>query len=386
MRIQVAIPEPHVTKPVLDAMLEGVTRLNEELIRSGEVPPYSETRDAFRWKPEPPGAEHFDHAKLLLDRQWGDCDDIAPYKAASDRVTGKDPGARAVVKRSGPRRWHAYEEHSDGSASDPSLEHGMPGPGGVVGIRGACVPMMFRPKSAVVGGTYLEVPRLAMRPVADRAGLPEAWQARVDLPWHYKPGRQATDVAMVSLHKSPVSDQALVGALEGAIDWADASGFADEDNVDRLEAIVDACHGATWDDLCDEYGPEHATAAGELVGSFFGGLLKKVSRAVKHPDKTIDWAIKHSPAVLTMKAARQVMKQAKPLAAEAMPLAQMAAPFIPGIGPLASMAFQMASPMLQNLLQSGQNLPPPGSPYAMPGGYMQQPFGFGMPTAGSPWR
>src|SRR4051812_16639207 len=109
MRIQVAVPEAHVEAPVLNAALESVTALNESMLRTGEIPTFTEAVKAgrVRWQPEPPGQEHFDHAKRVLQRGWGDCDDIAPFYAAELRATGQDPGARAVAKRSGPKRWHA---------------------------------------------------------------------------------------------------------------------------------------------------------------------------------------------------------------------------------------------------------------------------------------
>jgi hypothetical protein len=343
MRIQVAIPEAHVSKPILDAALEGVTRLNERLIRSGVVPPFDEVKTGIRWKPEPPGAEHFDHAAMVLDRGWGDCDDLGPYKAASDRVTGRDPKAKAVVRRSGPKRWHSYVEHSDGSSSDPSKECGMPGPASVVGIRGAVQPVMFGHHHAV-GGTYVATPHLALRPVPGIWGQDESWQARADLPWHWQPGKSAGDIAMVSLHSSPVSDQAVVGAVLGALRLGEASGLARDEHLDRLEAICDACHGASWEELADEYGPEHATAAGQIVGSFFGSLGKKLKRAVKK-------GISYTPAAMAW-------KTLKPLARQALPLAQAALPFVPGVSPVASMALRAASPALQQLVRSGRHLSP----------------------------
>jgi hypothetical protein len=384
MRIAVAVPEPHVSAPILNAALEGVTRLNERLIDEGAVPTFRESVNHVRWKPEPPGGEHFDHAAIVNDRGWGDCDDLAPWHAASLRVTGEDPGARAVARRSGPKRWHCEVKRSDGTIEDPSREAGMPAPGGVVGTRAATLPVMFQ-RSSVVGGVYMPVPHLALRPIQDRHGRPESWQARTDLPWHWQPGKSAADVAMVSLHKSPITDQALVGACRGAIALGEASGFASDEDLDRLDAIIDACHGATWEDLADEYGPEHATAAGHVVGSFFGKAFKKLGRAITHPEKTLKWAAKTAtmPARVALSQAAETLKAAKPLAAQALPLAQAAAPFanfIPGIGPLASMAFQAASPMLQQLLQSGQHMPPPGF---QGGGGM--PMGMGMPMGQSPW-
>lgn len=373
MRIALAVPERHVSAPILNAALEGVTRLDEKLVRSGAVPTFARARKerGIRWKPEPPGGEHFDHAALVLDRGWGDCDDLAPWHAASLRATGKDPKAHAIVRKSGPRRWHCVVKRSDGSIEDPSLAAGMPKPGAQHGTKPAVMPVMAE-RAHGVGGTYIATPHLAIRPIPGVRNEPEAWQARTDLPWHWNPGDSAADVAMVSLHKSPVSDQALVGACRGAIALGEASRFAHPDHLDRLEAIVDACNGATWEELADEYGPEHATAAGQVVGSFFGNIARKVSRAVKHPTKSINWAIKHSPAALSMKAAKHIMSQARPVAQEAMPMAQMAAPFL---GPM-GMAFQMASPMLQQLLQSGQHLPPAARTSMS---YPPQPWP-GMPT------
>jgi hypothetical protein len=282
MRVNVAIPEAHVSRPVLDAALEATTRLNEALIKSGEVPPFRKAVNAVRWKPEPPGDEHFDHAKVVLGRGWGDCDDLAPWHAASLRATGEDRGAKAFVKKSGPTRWHAVVQRSDGSVDDPSREAGM---GRTNGVLGASLPLMMRPKaSAVVGevGTYIARPQLALRPVRDKTGQVEAWQARADLPWHWVPGRSPADVAMVSLHASPVSSQAVAGACNGLIDIGEANDVSD-DVLDRAAAIRDMADGATWEEIADEYGEEHADAAGHIVGSFFSGITKKLKRIVPKP-------------------------------------------------------------------------------------------------------
>jgi len=325
MRVNVAIPEAHVSRPILDAALEATTRLNESMLKAGDVPPFREAVNAVRWKPEPPGDEHFDHAGVVLGRGWGDCDDLAPWHAASLRVTGQDPGARAFVKKSGPTRWHAVVQRSDGSVDDPSKEAGMGQRSN--GVMGGALPMMMQPAS-VVGevGTFLVRPQLALRPVLDRSGEPEAWQARADLPWHWVPGRSPTDVAMVSLHASPVSSQAVTGACEGLIALGEANDV-DGELLDRAAAIADACEGASWEDLADEYGPEHATAAGQVVGSFFGGLGRKLKRMgrrfVKNPLGNI--------SKLTR--------------------------FVPGVGPVAQMALEQASPLLQRSLAKQRHKP-----------------------------
>ena len=285
MRINLAIPEAHVKAPVLNGALEAVTRLNEDLIKAGDSPTSHQliARGA-KWKPEKPGDEYFDNGSIIANRGHGDCDDWAPLHAATLRVTGIDPGARAVVRKSGAKRWHATVVRSDGREDDPSLAAGMPGPARKVGVRGATLPVMFgrADGNGVNGpvGSFIATPQLALRPVANRQGELEAWQARADLPWHWQPGSSPADVAMASLHMSPVSSQAIVGAVRGAFKLGCASGFADPEHLKRVSAIEDICNGYSWEDVAEVYGPEHATAAGAVVGSFFGKafkVLKKVA-------------------------------------------------------------------------------------------------------------
>jgi hypothetical protein len=334
VRINVAVPEAHVSAPVLDAALEATTKLNESLLRSGELRPFDPRHPGVKWAPEPPGdGEHFDHGRIVTGRGWGDCDDLAPWRAASLRVTGEDRRARAIVRPSGPRRWHAVVRRGDGSIDDPSLDAGMPGAGRRHGVRGASQPLMM-PGRCGVDGTYILRPQLAMRPVYDRehGGEIEAWQARTDLPWHTLPGDSPTDIAMASLHASPVSDQALVGALEGAIALGEASGTADEEHLDRLRCMSDMLQGASWEECAEEYGPQHADAASHVVGAFFKKLRRKIKRATR--------------------------KLARPLTRAALSLAPKALQFVPGVGPLASQALQMATPHLQRAILRQKHVRP----------------------------
>lgn len=328
MRIQIAIPEEHVTKDVLDGALEAVTRLDSQLIKAGQVPTDEQLINAGAiWKPEPPGQEHFDHGGEIARRGWGDCDDWAPLRAARLRVTGEDPGARAVVRKTGEKRWHATVIRSDGSEDDPSLDAGMPGPR-VVGQRGAWLPTM-RERVHGVGGTFVASPHLAVRPIPDRHGQVESWQARVDLPWHYQPGNSPADIAMVTLHQSPVADQAVVGAVLGALELGEASGFADADHLDRMEAIAAGCDGASWEEIAAEYGEDHANAVGALVEGFFGKALKGLGKVAKG---AVKFATKN-------------------------PLGKLAMSAIPG-GSIATAAFNAASPALQRSVAKQSHLPP----------------------------
>lgn len=325
MRINVAIPEAHVKAPVLDGALEAVTRLNESLIKAGASPTSHQLLEAgARWQPEKPGDEFFDHGGIISERGHGDCDDWAPIHAATLRVTGADPGARAVVRKSGPKRWHATVIRSDGSEDDPSLAAGMPGPARVVGARGATVPSMFH-RARVHGingevGSFIATPHLALRPVADRHGQPESWQARADLPWHWRPGNSPADLAMATLHMSPVSDQAVCGAVRGAFKLGCVSGYASDENLKRMSAIAECCQGYPWEEIAESYGPEHATAAGQIVGSFFGKAFKGLKKL-------------------------------------ASPLVKGALSFVPG-GGIAASAFDMASSGLKKSLSKGKHLPP----------------------------
>lgn len=348
MRINVAVPEPHVSAPVLNAALEGVTRLNEQLIREGTVPPFDRVVDRIRWKPEPPGQEHFDHAGVVLRRGWGDCDDLGPYHAASLRVTGEAPGARAMVKRSGPKRWHVVVRRPDGSIDDPSIEAGMPAPGRQVGIRGACQPPMSQ-RLTGVNGAYIMQPELAMRAVPGYRDEPEAWQARGDLPWHVGPGSSPSDIAMVSLHRTPVSSQSLVGVCNGCIKLGEASGCGSEHDLDRFAAIRDMVEGATYEEVLEEYGPEHADAASHVVGSFFGKIFKAAKSVVSPALKVARIIPGVSPA---LKLADTGLKLASS------PLGKTAMSFIPGVGPIASMALSSASPHVRKLISTGRHLPP----------------------------
>lgn len=331
MRINIAVPEEHVKAPVLNAALEAVTRLDESLLEAGATPTDKQLiAKGARWRPEPPGQEHFDHGGTINARGWGDCDDWAPLRAARLRVTGEDPGAKAVVRKSGEKRWHATVIRSDGTEDDPSLDAGMPGKARTVGARAATLPLM-RPL-AVHGidgevGAYINYPQLALRPVSDRTGQIESWEARGDLPWHYAPGDSPADVAMVALHRSPVSSQAIVGAARGAFRIGLITG-AHPEQLKRLSAIADACEGASWEEIAGTYGPEHAAAAEQVVGSFFGKALRGIKKAAKG-------------------VAKSVVK----------PLAKAALSAVPG-GGLVTAAFNAASPMLKKSVMKSAHIHP----------------------------
>jgi hypothetical protein len=356
MRINVAVPEASVSAPVLDAALESVTRLNEQLLADGAVPTFDKAlKKGIVWKPEPPGEEHFDHAGVVVRRGWGDCDDLAPYEAATLRHTGEDPDAKAIVRRSGPKRWHAIVQHGDGSLRDPSKAAGMGAP---VGVLGATLPLMHAlPPEGV--GAYIIRPGIAMRPVRGQ------WQSRTDMPWNWKEHLwdkpRPTDYAMTTLHIDPVASTSLVGAIEGALKLAMCGGYAHPENINRLAAIADYIEGVDMQDIAACYGEDHAIAAEAICGSFFGKLKKVAKGAAKGAFKMAtapqrfalsqaSSVVKHIPGVGPI-AAKTLDTANRAMAGDPKAMLQLAkdpalrklVQFVPGVGPIASSALEIAN-------------------------------------------
>lgn len=242
MRIRLAVPDDlndDEKEAVMNAALEAVTLANAPLMARGKVP----TADRLiaggaRWRPEPPGDEHFDLASTIARRGHGDCDDWAPAWAASLRATGKDPEARAFVRKSGPKRWHAVVQRSNGRIEDPSRMAGM-GSVGADDYGGALWPTMFGD-------------RLAMAAMPLRRG----WAGRVDVP--------SLDLPMLysALTHASTPRQAIVGACRGVGELA----FDDADAEDllRVAGMHDLLVGVPYDELSE---------AMDHVGFGFGALL-----------------------------------------------------------------------------------------------------------------
>jgi len=293
MRINVAVPEANVTAPVLNAALESVTRLNESMLEKGQVPTFAEAvkGGGIKWQPEPPGQEHFDHAARVIGRGWGDCDDLAPWHAASLRATGADPGAQAVARRSGPHRWHAVVKRSDGSIDDPSKAAGM---GQHRGIIGGVLPLMYG-QTAVVGGVvgaYIMKPEIAVRPVRGQ------YQARADLPWYWGDHLMAdkatpTDYAMTALHSAPTAATALTGAIDGVRELAHANGCGRRSDLRRLGALSDYIAGVPYEAIAEVWGDDTAAHA-QMVG---WGFLKKLGKIVSPIANLARGAIKFVPGI-----------------------------------------------------------------------------------------
>lgn len=269
MRIRLGVPgnlDPETMGAAIDAALEATTTAQVPQISNGTVPDIREAIAAgkVKWKPEPPGDEHFDDARTVLVRGWGDCDDLAPWHAAGLRASGEDPEARAFVYRSGPRRWHAVVERSDGTIDDPSLWAGMRrrenaiigGGDGVVGIGPAMWPPMW---PGALG--------IAAHPLAN--GM---WAGRVDIPDTSWP------VAWTALSAGPTPAHAVTGAIRGCSQVASIAGVPDELDLARLCGLDAALCGFDYDVVGEVMGdyvgflPGILPAAGALLGPAMGML------------------------------------------------------------------------------------------------------------------
>ncbi len=286
MRIRVSVPEEHVSAAVINPILEGVTRLNEQMIRSGESPTATALVSAgAKWKPEPPGDECFDRGDTIAARGWGDCDDWAPLAAAEERITGRDPGARAIVIPSGPSTYHAVVQRSDGTIRDPSIEAGMKplkhqrvsgpddGSEGSIFIQ-ACDP---HDPTVIYEGSLLPTTSpmgLHCGPqIAVRKGMDGCCEGRCDVPLvgpmapvqTRSVSGAALPYSLVHQAYAPDPRAAVAHAVLGAIQMAQASGLAAPEDYTKLCALHGMLVGIpprdVYQNLASHYGPEHAYAA-----------------------------------------------------------------------------------------------------------------------------
>ncbi len=117
---------PRLSAPYLDVMLESLTRVNQIWLPSVAPKPiwlYS-LYPYVHYEEDRPGVEKFSPASVVLPRGWGDCEDVAAWRAAELRVYYGEPAtAFARLMREG--LYHALVRRADGSEEDPSKILGM---------------------------------------------------------------------------------------------------------------------------------------------------------------------------------------------------------------------------------------------------------------------
>jgi len=115
--IKVAGSRAHLT-----ALLEGLVALNGVILDEMRNPPCLYT-SGVRYVAEPPGFENWLSLDRVIRAGKGDCEDLAAWRTAELKRVGVD--ARAVVIRTGPRKFHAVVRWPDGRIEDPSKRLGM---------------------------------------------------------------------------------------------------------------------------------------------------------------------------------------------------------------------------------------------------------------------
>ncbi len=319
MQIRLAVPDRMVGAHLIEPALETVTRTNERLISSGFAPPLTTLvrRRRVRWMPEPAGQpESFDSADAVAARGWGDCDDLAPYWAAELRASGKDPGARAVIRRSGPHRWHAVVRRSDGRIQDPSRAAGM-GHGG--SIAGAAIAPYLR-----FDGPAMDWGNEAVCHLPAGRGYALAHRA-----WDRDPRVAMAQAAL---------DAAISGVCHG-----------DLENAAICGSLASLYSGMPIDGSAQAWGSE--------IGSLFSALSKAAQGVLS------------LPTTITRGALTAASDYALPLAAK---LAQTAAHVVPGANLLVDPVLKHVTPMLQSALHAGIPLASQLAPLLVPG---LAPFG-----------
>jgi len=105
------------------ALLAATVQLNAAYLRAHPETPWLYA-SGVRYRVEPPEIrEEFACIPIVLGRLWGDCDDLASWRAAELQVrSGMD--ARAVICQVGPRQWHCLVR-AQGRHEDPSKILGM---------------------------------------------------------------------------------------------------------------------------------------------------------------------------------------------------------------------------------------------------------------------
>lgn len=117
----------HVIVPIssdesVQTLLDALTAINVVFLKShGSVPGIFES--GVRYKRERRGSEEWLTIPIVIQRGYGDCEDLACWLAASYRCNGV--AARAVAYRSAPHVRHIVVLLPDGTIEDPSRELGM---------------------------------------------------------------------------------------------------------------------------------------------------------------------------------------------------------------------------------------------------------------------
>jgi hypothetical protein len=122
--IEFHLPDVDVRR--LNVLVRALTALNVVYLREHpETPLLKES--GVRYQTQPHGCERFLTVPAVLAAGNGDCDQLAPWRAAELRVRH---GIKALpeVRRMSKNLWHVFVRRPDGTAEDISAHLGMPVP------------------------------------------------------------------------------------------------------------------------------------------------------------------------------------------------------------------------------------------------------------------
>jgi len=121
--LRVAFELDAVKTPQISILVRSLCALNVLYLRQHpHAPPLYAT--GVRYRTQPGGVERFRTIPQVLEAGEGDCDQLAPWRAAELRVRH---GIKATpeVRQMGPNLWHVYVRLPNGRVEDVSAHLGM---------------------------------------------------------------------------------------------------------------------------------------------------------------------------------------------------------------------------------------------------------------------
>lgn len=123
----VTIVVPRADAPMIAACLAALCTLNTLYLRQHPSTP-ALAASGVRYRRETPWErEQFLSIPAVLDRGYGDCDDLACWRVAELHASGVDPHARPELVAISPRVLHIVVRRGNGYVEDPSRQLGMGG-------------------------------------------------------------------------------------------------------------------------------------------------------------------------------------------------------------------------------------------------------------------
>lgn len=130
---------PRTFAQAIQVVLEAHVILNQMYIVGHDVPPLYTS--GVRYQEEPLNlakigggptfrVEEFALIPAIIERGWGDCDDLSPWRCAELRVHHKERAKIRVVWREHPTTkqivYHIVVRRGNGTVEDPNAKLGMP--------------------------------------------------------------------------------------------------------------------------------------------------------------------------------------------------------------------------------------------------------------------